>query len=98
MELAVVERPQLKVAPRAIRSQRANLSDGWVLFCPIAGGVTGTLIREFGMFGLAGSVVGGFAVAAWVSTVPAVARRRAALSRAVFTARDRLAITTGDQT
>lgn len=96
-ELVVVERPALKAVPRPIRSQRSNLSDGWLLFAPIAGGVSGTLIGEFGLFGVAGTVVGGLAVAAWVSVVPEKVRRRSAINRARFTVRDRLAITTGDQ-
>jgi hypothetical protein len=94
-ELVVVERPPLKSVPKVIRSQRSNLSDGWLLFAPIAGGTAGTLINEFGVYGLAGSVVGGLGVAAWVTVVPAKFQRRCAVASARFTARARLAITAG---
>lgn len=94
-DLVIVERPRLKVAPRVVRSQRANLSGGWLLFVPLAGGAAGTLIREFGVFGVAGSVVGGLGVAAWVSVVPEKFRRRCAVASARFAARARLAITAG---
>ncbi len=94
-DLVVVDRPQLKAVPKPFISHRAGWSDGWLLFVPVAGGVAGTLIREFGVFGVAGSVVGGLGVAAWVSVVPEKVRRRCAVGSARFVVRARLAITAG---
>jgi hypothetical protein len=93
--VAVAERPHLEAVARPRMRQLSNLSDGWVLFCPIAGAVAGSAIREFGLYGAAASVAGGLAVAAWVSVVPDRVRRRVRLRSAQFAVRSRLALPPG---
>lgn len=85
--LCIVERPgRGSIGP--------IVSDGWVLVCPVAGIAVGTAIREFGIYGAAGSIVGVLVLAAGVATSKGLvvrAERRAAQ----FAARARLALPPG---
>lgn len=92
-ELVVAE-PRLAVVPRRVADQRSLVADGWVLLCPIAGVAVGTIIREFGVFGAAGSLVGGLVLAAGVAASRRVVVRAEKRSDQ-FAARARLALPPG---